>query len=328
MLLRAACCHRRVEQSLTVAVVSRDESVRLVAARAFDSAPRSWSVRLYEDAPEGADVVVYGPDAGAPQGAGVAFDPAHPAGVVDDVARAARRRSSTSTIVVTSASGGAGVTSLALHLAACFGGAGTCFVDLGGNWGAAARLGFEKGEFATWEEADGSEDSILERALPVPGGFRVLLGSGPGPIPPSGPPAQHVPPALVWGDGPALVRAAGAAFERVVVDAAPGAWLQEVVAAAGASLLVVPPTLPGARRAAAFLEAVPDARWAVILNRTGPGGETTTSQIERALGRAVAIRLPLTPALRDAEDDGRLLTSRWSRWSRAVVRLAGAVETA
>jgi hypothetical protein len=91
------------------------------------------------------------------------------------------------------------------------------------------------------------------------------------------------------------------------------------------AVLVVQPSVVGAKRARALLEEHPKISWAVILNRLGPGGETTRSAFERLLRHPVAIELACAPSLRDAEDDGRLLTSPLSPWRRSVHRLARAL---
>jgi hypothetical protein len=66
--------------------------------------------------------------------------------------------------------------------------------------------------------------------------------------------------------------------------------------------------------------------WAVVTNKLGPGGETTRAELQELLGgRPIAIELPCCPALRDAEDDARLLASDRHRWRRAVKRLAAAL---
>jgi hypothetical protein len=107
--------------------------------------------------------------------------------------------------------------------------------------------------------------------------------------------------------------------DRVVVDA-PRSVIDEVNAFA-AGVLVCSPSPQGARRCRALLDAHADLRWHVIVNRSGPGGETTRSQFERLVGCEVT-ELPCCAALRDAEDEGRLLRPGWSRWSRSIARLA------
>jgi pilus assembly protein CpaE len=292
-----------------VAVVSRDPATRLAAAAAFDRAPATWRVELFDSPPEGgADVVVVGPDA-AGQG-GVRFDPAAPALLVDDVARALGRRKALTT-AVTSAGGGVGTTTVALHLAQSLAEtAETCMVDLGADGAVALRLGLGD-QTRTWGDL-GPEDGSLRRcAVPVPGGFRVLLA----------PESDELPHVSVSD----LVTHAAGAFERVVFDLPPGRLQHEALALMHAVVLVVPPTVPGAHRARRLLEAHSGVAWAVVLNRLGPGGETTRPVLQRLLRHPIAVELPCSAALRDVEDTGRLLTSPLSRWRRSVGRLARAL---
>jgi MinD superfamily P-loop ATPase len=122
-----------------------------------------------------------------------------------------------------------------------------------------------------------------------------------------------------------LVRRAAAGFEHVIVDVPAGPRRHETLGAVRTAVLVVQPTVVGANRARPVLEAHPEISWAVILNRLGPGGETTRAALERLLRHPVAVELPCAPSLRDAEDDGRLLTSPLSPWRRGVHRLARAL---
>jgi Flp pilus assembly CpaE family ATPase len=293
-----------------VAVVSRDPAIRLAAAAAFDGAPAAWSIELFESPPaDGADVLVVGPDA-AGRG-GIGFDPAAPARVVDDVARALGRRRSLM-VAVTSVSGGVGTTTIALHLAKALAATSeTCMVDLGRDRALALRLGLGDGTPRTWGDLEPDDASLRRCAVPVPGAFRVLLA-----------PETHDPSHVPLSD---LVARAGAGFDRVIFDVPPGSHQHEVLARVNAAVLVVSPTVVGAHRARPLLEAHPRIAWAVVLNRLGPGGETTRSALQRLLGHPIAMELPCAPALRDVEDDGRLLTSPLSRWGRSVARLARAL---
>ena len=135
-----------------------------------------------------------------------------------------------------------------------------------------------------------------EGNLPVPlaGGFRLV-------------------PSLSEGEG----------FERLIADA-PAPALREGISI-DAGILVCAPSLQGARRAAAMIERHPEISWHLVVNRLGPGGETTRARFESLVGRQV-LELPCCAALRDAEDEGRLLASGWTRWSRAIARLASKLD--
>jgi len=279
----------RMMSRLRVAIVTRDPAVRTAAAKAFDRAPAAWSVRLCDRLPEGADVVVAGPDVSR-EVAGVAFDPADPERIIDDVARAG---STVIAATVTGACGGAGATSIALHLAATL---GACLVDLSPDAAAARRLGID--EVRMFAEGDDARSA----SVPVAPGLRLLSAPG----------------------APDAVAAAVDEFERVIVDCA-GAALPDLVRP---WILVVPPSLPAARRAHALIAAEGDRSCAIVMNRTGSGGTSTRFALERVLGQPVALWLPPTPSLRDAEDAGRLLTAGWTRWCRGIRRLARALETA
>jgi Mrp family chromosome partitioning ATPase len=293
-----------------VAVVSRDPTTRLAAAAAFDGAPATWRVELVESPPpDGADVVVLGPDAG--EGPGVRFDPAAPHRLLDDVARVLGRQDSL-TVVVTGAGGGVGTTSVALHLAqALAAGAETCVVDLGRDRAVALRLGLGATAVPSWGDLEPGDASLRRCAVPVAGGFRVLLA-------PETDDSSHT-------SIPELVRRTAADFERVVVDVSAGARQHAALRAVRTAVLVVAPSVVGAATARPLLAAHPGIAWAVVLNRLGPGGETTRAVLERLLRHPVAMELGCAPSLRDSEDDGRLLTSPLSPWRRAVHRLARAL---
>ena len=300
-------------EPLGVAVVSSDDALRDAAAAAFDSAPGAWSVTLHESRPEGADVVVVCPDVipdpdGPPW---VRFRPEAPGALLSEVARAAGSGSSL-VVPVIGAGRGTGVTSVALHLCkALAGGASTasCFVDLDLEWGAAQRLGLEAAEVRTWAQAGATEEELVLSALPVTGGFRALLAP------------REAGPA-----GVNVVGRAAARWPRVVVDCPDAAAFDAAAGLCRGAVLVLPPTRPGAIRARTILRQWPGVQWAVVTNKMGAGGETTRAELQAVMERRVALELPCAPALRDAEDDGRLLGAPWSRWWRAIVRLARALE--
>jgi len=282
--------------ALKIAAVSRDPALRFELARAFDGAPIAWQVALYEDVPLDSDVVVVGPDVEGV--AGIAFDPSDPSAMLHAIERAASERTSHA-IVVTGAGGGTGVTSVALHLAAASArrGARTCYVEAGGPRGARTRLGLP---LITGSRVPEETEA---RPLPVPGGFRVLLGAD--------------------AESNAVERAGGS-FDRVVIDSPPGSAVPHV----GAGVLVVTATKTSLERARLALVRSSGVPWAIVVNRLGRGGEATAKDLEHDLERRIALELPHSPALRDAEDDGRLLTSPLYGWTRAIERLWSALERA
>jgi Flp pilus assembly CpaE family ATPase len=200
---------------------------------------------------------------------------------------------------------------VALHLARALAeDAATAFVDCDLRWGSATRLGIDASAARTWGDRDAVEGSLHTAALPVPGGFRVLLAPSSG--------ASE--------DVAGVLRGAAAEFDRVVVDAPFDAILDSALSCADAVVLVVSPTVVGAHRARSFMaERAPEVPWVVVLNRLGPGGETRRAELEHVLQRSVALELPCCAALRDVEDEGRLLGAPWHGWRRGVRRLARAL---
>lgn len=305
--------------SKKVAIVSRDPSIRLLAAHAFDSAPATWDVKLHDSPPPDADVVVVGADVNYTSG--VRFDPDHPEQTVAAVA-ATSVPSGGGLTVVTSASGGTGVTSVALHLAACCsavrpspprGDSGRgCFVDLDVFFGAARRLNLPD-EHLTWRDAGNSAESLMLAALPMPGGFRALLSPADGVEPP---------------DTHALLDRTTQAFPRVVADVPAGPLLDAALERCRNAVLVMRPDAVSAHRSKHFLGEHPTTRWAVVANRMGPGGEITLTALQKILGHPIALELPCAPALRDAADDGELVTSSLWRYRRAILRLRRALDRA
>lgn len=301
--------------SLNVGVISRSQAVRLAAARAFDHAPPAWTIRLHETPPADADVVVFGADLRHEAGDELVFEPTTPELIVDEIKRRmliSRGR----TFVITGAGRGVGVTSAALHLSYLSArDKPTCFVDINVKWDSARRMGVD-GEHLTWpgsrtkDQDAGNVEDIATAALPVAGGFRALL-----------PPSQSEPGAVKR-----VLTSAQADFERVIVDCADSEQLSGALDGAAAGVLIVPFTIPGAYRAVDVLKAHADSRWAIVVNRLGPGGEMTRAAMHRILEHRTAVELPCSPSLRDAEDDARLLTSNWSRYLRGVSRLHTALE--
>lgn len=292
-------------EGIDVAIVSRSEHVRRAAAAAFDRAPASWRVTVHTE-PVTADVVVCGPDDGV--AGAIVFDFDEPGSLVDRVmSRAPNRRGRV--YVVTGLGGGVGASTLALHLGATLG-RGCVVLDLDVTWGSACRLGLDRREVKTWSALDLADgDSVRSAALPVSPGFRVLLA-------PWG--ADEVPARL-------LVDAALTSFDRVVVDA-PRASVEEAMSSATALVQVVASCRAGLHRARDTSSSPQGLPTALVLNRTGPGGSVTKARAERFLERKVSIDLPLTPALRDAEEDAGLLVGPWTRYVRKVTALARALE--
>jgi hypothetical protein len=289
-----------------VALVSRDPAARLALAAAFDGAPPGWRIELHDTPPHGADAVVRGTDA---SGAGIRFDPDRPAQVIEDVRRAFGPPSAR-VLLVTAPGGGTGATTVALHVALSLAPRrSTCFLDLDAGRSCAASLGMPEGA-RTWADDIPSQAEPGPAALPVPGGFKVLLA----------------PSADAGVDPARALELAASGFERVVADVPRTHLNDAVIGCAHAGIAVVPPTIPAVKRARVLVDACGDLPLAVVTNRLGPGGESTRGALQRALGRRIALELPCCPALRDLEDDGRLLDRPWSRWRRAVGRLARALE--
>jgi Flp pilus assembly CpaE family ATPase len=296
------------DENLEIAIVSHDPGIRLVAARAFDDAPANWHVKLHENVPANADVVVVGPDVDSVKG--IPLDPERPGELVAAIKAAGNSPKRGELTVVTSASGGTGATSIALHLATC--GDASCLLDLDVVFGCARRLGLPD-KHLNWTDVGDSRESLMLAALPIRGGFRALVSPGDGTEP---------------ADTDSLLDRTSEAFSNVVVDVPPGRLLPIALARSRAAVLVVRPDLQSAHRSASLLRETPSTRWAVVANRLGPGGETTLNNLAAILGRSITLEVPCSPALRDAEDDCELLASRLWRYRRAILRLYLALERA
>lgn len=261
-----------------------------------DDSLRMAAARAFDDAPSHWSVTLHrtAPDdadalvaIGCSLPDAVAFDPEDPSAVVAEITRRLVTRDRR-VVVVIGASGGCGATSVALHLAA-EASRRTCVIGTGQSE-LAVRLGLE----------------ISDGAPPVPvrGGFR----------------AASVP----LTDLTRAVNGVAEAFEAVIVDA--GRFgLDTVGARSHACVMVLSPTVPSARAAAEILSDLEDTPCAVVTNRLGPGGETSSAELQRILGRRICLELPCSRLLRDAEGECRLV-STWSRWRRRVGRLATALE--
>ena len=267
-------------------------------ARAFDEAPAAWLVSLHDDVPSDADVIVCG--RGMEVEDAIPFDPQTPQLAIAEVQRRARARSVGQRIFVCGSTGGSGATTLALHLAA----AGRACVVETSRSGVRRRLGLASAR--SWPTDSEEEPS----PLPVAPGFRVLLA----------------PPSSTIEDARLIVDRAVSKFSSVIVDCQ-ARDIEEVAAPGDIGVLVTVPTRPAIERAKEIV-GVKGPRWAVVTNRTGPGGCLTRRRLEVLLDHRIAIELPCSAALRDAEDEGSLLTSPMSPWWWKVKRLWRALETA
>lgn len=283
-----------------VALRASDEATRLAMVRAFESAPPTWKILLWRPH-ETFDVSVT--DSREDESA-IYFNPADPTSAIAEVTRLlsdSRQR----VTVVTGARRGCGVTSVALHLCGALASTrGTCLLDLDPESSLRARLALPNDARHWGDVADG----LLSAALPLAGGFRILL-----------------PPPDRRGDAVEVLRAAALCFDHLVVDAPASPWRAPALAASTAAVLVVPPSPQGVVHGREVLARYPDVSWSVVVNRLGKGGGLEARHIARRIGRPVALELPCSPYLRDREDEHRLLTERWSRLFRRVTRLAGAL---
>ncbi len=267
--------------------------MRMTAARAFDAAPAEWDISFSAEPDEDADVLVA---VGVSVPGALSMDPTDPEAVLDRIRdRCSQTRR---VIVVIGASGGCGATSIALHLAAAWRHGAVAVVDLHRGAPAALRLGIA--------DDAGIDEGVDPVVLPVAGGFRLVFPRG---------------------RSEEVARVPEVAFEQAetaIVDAPPEA-LGRLETRPGRTVLVMTPSVPSAIRAARLLDSHPEQAWVPVTNRVGPGSETTRLDIERILGRRVALELPCSPGLRDAEDEATLLTSSLSPWRMRVQRLADAL---
>lgn len=284
---------------IRIAAVSEDPEERMQLARAFDRAPSSWTISLHDDVPDDADVLVCGP--GRQIAGAIEFDPDVPHQLISDIEQRMGTRSTGRRFFVVGATGGSGATSVALHLAAAGRG---CVVEAPGS-GIRRRLGLSSAR--SWS----LENEIELSALPIAPGFRVLLA-----------PSSEAEAQL-----PKIADRAAAAFPTVLLDCPPN-MLDGLAARGDICVLVVLPTRPAAERAREILSSHGAPRWAVVTNRVGPGSGLTRRRLEEILDRRISIELPCSAALRDAEDDGALLTSPFSPWLWKVKKLWRALETA
>jgi Flp pilus assembly CpaE family ATPase len=288
-----------------VAVVVRTNELRHGVARAFDRAPAQWNVTLHRDPPPDANVVIA--ERGCVARADVWLAPDNLDGIVDAVAAVIDHHAGR-VIGFVGTGGGVGVTSVALHVAAAMR-SECCLIDLDERArGVGLRLGLPA-TTPSWADLEDQPESLLQCALPVAGGFRVLLGPTDG-------------PSIVPHEAFAI---AGARFEQVLVDVA-GQDLGDVLARCRLAVLVTTPTLPSMGRAKQLVDIVEDVPVAIVTNRLGPGSDATRSALEAELGRRIALQLPCSAMLRDREDQAALLKTPFSRWYRGIQRLARTIE--
>jgi Flp pilus assembly CpaE family ATPase len=286
-----------------VAIVGRDREQRLAAARAFDEAPAEWSVGIFESVPATADVVVGCPD--STERADVKFDPGRPDLVLEEVTRVLARASAGRIIGVTSASGGVGVTSVALHLAAAWSSLDTCYLESRPDPGIAARLNLPK-DHPTWGEV-GDEESLMKTAIPIAPGFRALIA-------PEDSSAEQLQNVL------GLCRST---YDRVVIDASGDN--DSLLELSDRCVVVATPTRPSMHRTRLWLRHRRLHSLALIANRLGRGSELSLRSLQAIVGARILMELPCTPALRDREDEGKLVLSAWFRYWRRIRMLAGAL---
>lgn len=271
--------------TVNVAIVSTDETARMALVRSLEKGPSDWVLSLHREPPAAADVVVCSPEIAA-DGA-LIVDPVAPGDVVARVEQLTRPRPRM--VAVTSAEGGAGVTTVALHLAAALaaGGRVTAFVDLDPARDAHHRLDVEPGAL-----------EATARPIPVGGGFRFIADARAAGL------EDALPEDTTW----------------IVLDV-PLGFFADLASRVDAGILLIRPAPRGAQRGRAVVDAHPEVVWCPVVNRLGRGGQTTPAQLGRILGGRV-FELPPCPALRDVEEEDRLLSRGWSRWSRRIRHLA------
>ena len=273
--------------------------MRLQLARAFDAAPAGWDVTLHDSPPDNADVLVAGPDTKV--GGAIRFDPTDPQGLITAIEESSARQA-TGPMVVVGACGGCGATTLAVHLAAV---GKACLIDASGG---DIRRRLDMPGAKSWAPALTGEAVELS-ALPVAPGFRVLLSPGDGER-----------------DLTRVLDLAGKSFPDVLVETSHAGL--DRIAPPRVGVLVATPTRPSCESAAEIVAAHTETRWAIVTNRVGSGSSLTKRRLEAIVGRKLAVELPCSPALRDAEDSGRLVTSPLSVWLWQVKRLWRALQTA
>lgn len=274
---------------MRVAVIVGDEALRRRVAEAFDRAPAHWQVALFDSPPPGADVIV-----STDPRADVVVDPARLNGLIPAIEAHVAPTSTPRLVGVVGATGGCGVTTVALYL--CRALAERCeaaYLETDpARRSVVARLGMS-GDARCWGPQDAGGATFP--GLPV-AGVRIF------PAPSGG------------GSGSDLGSRLGR-FDIVVQEP------QLPANGLTAGVLVVPPTMAGARRAAEMSAELPDVAWAVLINRTAPGEALNGRRIAEITGMQPTMHLPFSPSVRRAELHGRL-ASRWTRFARSIDRLA------
>jgi pilus assembly protein CpaE len=220
-------------------------------------------------------------------------------------------------VVVAGACGGCGTSLVAGGIALRWAARGPAWLleldlergDLAGEWGIEADR-----TLADLAPVAGELDAghLAQAAVAHPPGVSLLAAPG-------GPGAE-----AAWGP-PALRRlaAAAAGLAPTVVDAGAGPSRASLAlaAGAGATLIVCPPRLSGARRAARLLAALGAgegaARAALVVNRGAVRGEIGARALGRAVGASVAAELPWSP-----EEGRHLSAGRWAGGRRRRLRSA------
>lgn len=211
-------------------------------------------------------------------------------------------------VIAVTSTGGCGATTVAVHLARELARKeSSTVVDLDLSFrGVAARLGIDTPDAKSWADIDVDDPlSLRLAALPVPGGFRVLLA-----------PVRPVRPDLD------VICSTGG---NVVLDVPPAAPLEKVLPHTSAGVLVVDRTPIAAERARKVLHRSPEMAWAVVVNATAPRSGFARSQIADLVGLPVSLCLPFSAAVREAEGRKTLVSRVASPWSWGIARLANAL---
>jgi pilus assembly protein CpaE len=225
-------------------------------------------------------------------------------------------------LAVLGASGGCGTTTVAIGSALAVQRAGGDSVlveldlargDLSGNFGVPRERSIADLEGVADEL---TEAHVAAAAFPHRSGMRVLFAPTP-------------PARATWGrSAVALLLSASAAAGHVVVDLSGG--LTDAALGAidqgAAPVIIASATRAGARRAAAFVEALPvGCESAFVLSHAGGVKELSTRAAERMVGLSVVAELPDSKGEADALAAGRWPTKRKARLAQAIEGIASQV---